>query len=216
MTRLKLCSTYINPHREILPNVMSEKEGKAIGEMLAWYSPNCPIRYSTIYNGGAGISQTVVVNNNYWDIDQVIRQAVGLPSLNLALNSSVLAGGKGFEPISSFLSCLGESIERMSGAFAFFKENLETCAGSYNSLQQAGQNAIAPEALPCLLMSNTPPPISSFSPLLAILNLVGSKDVASLAEKISGFLYSSFFYFIYHLSKRPVSAIRLLLVWHLT
>lgn len=148
MTALKLRSTYINPHQEILPNAMSEKEGRAIGEMLSWYSPNGPIRYSTIYNGGAGISQAVVVNNNYWDIDHVMRQVVGLPSLSLGLNSSVIAGGKGFEPVSSFLSSLGESVERMSGAFTFFKEDLETCAGSYSSLQQAGQNAIAPEALP--------------------------------------------------------------------
>ena len=36
----------------------------------------------------------------------------------------------------------------MSGIFAFFKENLDVCNGSYNSLQQAGRNAIAPEALP--------------------------------------------------------------------
>ncbi len=148
MTYLKLRSTYINPHREILPNVMSEREGRAIREMLSWYSPNGPIRHSTIYNGGAGVSQTVVVNSSHWDTDQVIRQVTGLPSMNLALNSSVLGGGKGFDPSSSFLSDLGESVERMSGAFAFFKEDLEICAGSYSFLQQAGQNAIAPEALP--------------------------------------------------------------------
>lgn len=148
MTSLQLSSMYINPHQEILPNVMSEKEGEAIREMLSWYSPNGPIRDSTIYNGGAGISQAVIVNSNHWDTDQVMRQLVGLPSLNLALNSSVTAGGKGFELPSSFLSGLGESIERISGAFAFLKENLEVCAGSYSALQHAGQNAIAPEALP--------------------------------------------------------------------
>ena len=148
MTSLQLSSTYINPYQEILPNVMSEKEGRAIREMLSWYSPNGPIRHSTIYNGGTGVSQTVVVNSNHWDTDQVMRQLVGLPSLNLALNSSVTAGGKGFELPSSFLSDLGESVERMSGAFAFLKEDLGVCAGSYSSLQHAGQNAIAPEALP--------------------------------------------------------------------
>ena len=148
MTSLKLSSTYINPHREILPNMMSEREGRAIREMLSWYSPNGPIRYSTICNGGAGVSQTVVTNNDYWNIDQVIRQIVGLPSLDLALNFSVLAGGKGFDSSSSFLTSLGESVERMSGAFAFFKEDLDICTGSYNSLQQAGRNAIAPEGLP--------------------------------------------------------------------
>ncbi len=116
--------------------------------MLSWYSPNGPIRHSTIYNGGAGVSQTVVVNSNHWDTDQVMRQLIGLPSLNLALNSSVTAGGKGFELPSSFLSDLGESVERMSGAFAFLKEDLGVCAGSYSSLQGAGQNAIAPEELP--------------------------------------------------------------------
>ena len=148
MVSLKLRSEYINPHREILPNIMSEKEGKAIKEMLSWYFPNGPISYSTIYNGGAGVSQAVAVNSKHWNTDQVMRQLVGLPSLNLELNSSVIAGGKGFEIASSFLSDLGESVERLSGSFAFFKEDLETCFGSYNSLQQAGQNAIAPEALP--------------------------------------------------------------------
>ena len=148
MASLQLNSTYINPHQEILPNVMNSKEGEAIREMLSWYSPNGPIRYSTIYNGGAGVSQTVVVNSNHWDTDQIMRQLVGLPSLNLALNSSVTAGGKGFELPSAFLSDLGESVERMSGTFAFLKEDLEVRAGSYSSLQHAGQNAIAPEALP--------------------------------------------------------------------
>ena len=148
MTSLQLSSTYINPHREILPNVMSEQEGRAISEMLSWYFPDGPIRSSTVYNGGTGVSQTVAVNSSHWDTDQVIRQIVGLPSLNLGLDSSVIAGGKGFGLSSSFLSDLGESVERMSGAFTFFKEDLEVCAGSYNSLQQAGQNAIAPEALP--------------------------------------------------------------------
>lgn len=148
MTSLQLRSTYINPHQEILPNVMSEKEGKGIREMLSWYFPNGPIRYSNIYNGGTGISQTVAVNSKHWNTDQVMRQIVGLPSLNLRLDSSVIAGGKGFGLSSSFLSDLGESVERMSGAFAFFKEDLEICAGSYSFLQQVGQNAIAPEALP--------------------------------------------------------------------
>ena len=148
MPSLQLRSTYVNPHREILPHVMSEQEGRAVREMLSWYSPNGPIRYSTIYNGGAGISQTVAVNSIHWDTDRVIRQIVGRPSLNFGLNSSISAGGKGFKLPSSFLSGLGESIERISGVFAFFKEDLEIYTGSYNSLQKAGQNAIAPEELP--------------------------------------------------------------------
>ena len=148
MTSLQLSSTYINPHQEIFPNVMNEREGRAIREMLSWYFPNGPIRHSTVYNGGSGVSPIITVNSSHWDTDQVIRQIVGLPSLNLGLDSSVVAGGKGFEPSSSFLSGLGESVERMSGAFAFFKEDSEVRTGSYSSLQQAGQNAIAPEALP--------------------------------------------------------------------
>ena len=148
MTSLQLRSTYVNPHQEILPNVMSEQEGKAIKEMLSWYFPNGPIRYSIICNGGTGVSQVVAVNSQHWNTDQVMRYLVGLPSLDLGLNSSVIAGGKGFKIASSLLSDLGESVERISGTFAFFKENLEICAGSYSSLQKAGQNAIAPEALP--------------------------------------------------------------------
>ena len=127
---------------------MSEQEGRAIREMLSWYFPNGPVRYSTIYNGGAGISQTVAINSIHWDTDRIIRQIVGLPSLNVGLNSSISAGGKGFRLPSSFLSDLGESIERLSGVFAFFKEDLEVYIGSYSSLQKAGQNAIAPEELP--------------------------------------------------------------------
>ena len=148
MKSLRLHSTYINSYQEVLPNVMSEQEGRAIREMLSWYFPNGPIRYSTIHNGGTGVSQTVAVNSSHWDTDQVMRRIVGLPSIDLALNTSVIAGGKGFDLSSSFLSDLGESVERMSGAFAFLKEGLEICAGSYNSLQQTGRNAIAPEELP--------------------------------------------------------------------
>ena len=77
-------------------------EGKAIREMLSWYFPNGPIRCSTICNGGAGISQTVTANSTHWGTDQVMRQIVGLPSLNLGLDFSLVAGGKGFELSSSF------------------------------------------------------------------------------------------------------------------
>ncbi len=164
MTSLKLRSTYINPHREILPNLMSEREGRAIREMLSWYSPNGPIRRSMVYNGGAGVSQTIVANSSHWDTDQVMRQVIGLPSVNLGLNSSVLGGGKGFDLPSSFLSGLGESVERLSGALAFFKEDLEICAGSYSLLQQAGQNAIAPEALPLFAEEQYASPNFFFQP----------------------------------------------------
>ena len=181
MTSLQLHSTYINSHQEILPNVMSEQEGRAIREMLSWYFPNDPIRYSTIYNGGIGISQTVVVNSSYWDIDQVMRQIVDLPSLDLRLDSSVIAGGKGFELSSSFLSNLGESVERMSGAFAFLKEDLEICAGSYSSLQQAGHNAIMPEALPLFADEQYAAPDFFFQPFTrdAELNWVKGRRLIS-------------------------------------
>jgi len=164
MISLKLRSDYINPHREILPNFMNEKEGKAIKEMLSWYFPHGPIRHSMTYNGGTGISQTVVVNSEHWNIDQVMRQLIGLPFLDFGLNSSVIAGGKGFGLTSSFLSDLGESVERLSGTLAFFKRDLKTCAGSYNSLQQAGQNAIAPEALPLFAEEQYASPDFFFQP----------------------------------------------------
>ena len=148
MTSLQLRSTYINSYRETLPNMMSEKKGRAIEEMLSWYFYNGPVRCAIAHNGGSGVSPTTTVNSRHWDMDQAIRQIVGLPSLELGLDFSLVAGGKGFDLPSSFLSSLGESIERVSGAFAFLKEDLEVCTGSYSSLQQAGQNAIAPEALP--------------------------------------------------------------------
>lgn len=148
MASLQLQSTYINSHREILPNLMSEKEGRAIEEMLSWYFRGGPIRYSTVYHGGAGISQSAAVNSMHWDVDHILRRVLGMSSLNMGLNSSIIAGGKGFELASSFLSDLGESIERLSGTFAFLKEDLDICTGSYTSLQQTGQNALAPEAMP--------------------------------------------------------------------
>ena len=184
MNSMKLHSTYINPHQEILPNVMNEKEGRAIREMLSWYFPNGPIRYSTVYSGGTGISQTVAVNSNHWDADQVLRQIVGLPSLDLRLDSSVIAGGKGFELSSSFLSDLGESVERMSGTFAFLKEDLEICGGSYRSLQQAGQNAIAPEALPLFADEQYATPDFFFQPFThdSELNWIKGRKLISQEE----------------------------------
>ena len=215
MTSLQLSFMCINSHQEILPNLMREQEGEAIREMLSWYSPNGPIRYSTIHNGGAGISQSVVINSNHWDTDQVMRQLIGLPSLNLALNSSVTAGGKGFALPSSFLADLGESVERISGTFAFLKEDLGVCTGSYNSLQHAGQNAIAPEVLPLFADEQYVSPDFFFHPFTHDTDLTGSRGADSLAKKTSGFLCSLLFSFISHPSKRPESAIRLLLVWPL-
>ena len=148
MASLRLRSTYINPHRELLPNLMSEKEGKAIEEMLSWYFPGGPIRYSTAYFGGTGTSQTVTVNSRHWDMDHVIRQMVGIPSLDAGLGLSIMGGGKGLVLSSAFLSDLGESVERIAGALAFLKKDLDVIFGSYNHLQETGRNAIAPEELP--------------------------------------------------------------------
>ena len=183
MESLQLQSTYINSHREILPNLMREKEGRAIEEMLSWYFRGGPIKYSTIYNGGTGISQSVVVNSDHWDNDYILRQVVGLPSLKLDLKSSLVAGGKGFELSSSFLSDLGESVERISGAFAFVKKDLEICAGSYNHLVKTGQNALAPEVLPLFADEQYASPGFIFQPFTRDTELTWVKGRRLISEE---------------------------------
>ncbi|MDE3259267.1 MAG: YcaO-like family protein [Gemmatimonadota bacterium] len=148
MASLDLHSTYINPHSGLLPNVMSEKEGKAIEDLFSWYFPSGPIRHATATFGGSGTSQTATVNSHHWNMDHVLRQIMGIPSLDPGINFSILGGGKGLQLSSALLSCLGESVERMAGTLAFLKKDIDVIFGSYCHLQKTGLNAIAPEECP--------------------------------------------------------------------
>jgi len=147
MKNLKLCTTYVNAYSELFPHVLTNEEEGAIQDLLSWYFPNGPIRFSTIYHGGSGISETVITNSTHLKLNHVIQHITGLPSLNTGLNTSVVAGGKGFDISSSFLSSLGESVERISGALALFGENLDFVFGSYKCVIQSGRNALSPKKL---------------------------------------------------------------------
>lgn len=144
---VNLHTTYVNGHSELFPYLLTHEEGNAIRELLSWYFPNGPVRFSTIYHGGAGLSGTVITNSSHLKLNHVIQHILGIPSLDTGLDTSVVAGGKGFDISSSFLSSLGESVERISGALALLREDLELVYGSYKSVVQSGRNALSPEKL---------------------------------------------------------------------
>jgi len=147
MNKLNLSTTYINSYSELFPYLLSHEEGNAIKDLLSWYFPGGPIRFSTMYHGTSGTSETVITNSTHQNLNHVIQQITGLPSIDTGLNTSLVAGGKGFDVSSSFLSSLGESVERISGALALFNNNLEYVFGSYKSVLQSGRNALSPEDL---------------------------------------------------------------------
>ena len=148
MAHLRLNTTYVNTHQELFPYLMSCAEGKTIEDLLRFYFPNGPIQKSVAYFGGTGISQTLSVNNAFYAINHVLKQMLGMPSLQTGLDTSIVAGGKGYQIPFSFLSAMGESVERFSGVLKAFDDDLDLVYGSYRKLTAEGRPCLAPEDLP--------------------------------------------------------------------
>jgi ribosomal protein S12 methylthiotransferase accessory factor len=148
MADADLTTTYVNTNQELFPHRMSEEEGKAIEDLLSLYFPNGPVQKSNAYHGGTGISQVLSTNNAFYDINHVLKQMLGVPSLDTGLEESLVAGGKGFRIPDSFLSAMGESIERFAGTMKVFQTETELQYGSYRTLTNRGLNCLSPAELP--------------------------------------------------------------------
>lgn len=148
MSQTDFSTTYINTHQELYPYLLSETEGKSIRDLMAFYSPNGPIRKSVAYYGGAGVSQILSVNNSFYRINHVLKQMLGMPAYQSGLDTSMVAGGKGYKIPASFLAAMGESAERFFGMLAGFDEETEIAYGSYRQLEARGYTCLHPDEVP--------------------------------------------------------------------
>lgn len=145
---LNISTTYINSHQEILPNLMSPASALTIQDMLSFYFPNGPIRKTVAYYGGAGISQILSTNSVFYDVNYMLRDMMKIPSLDTNIDSSMVAGGKGYSIPSSFLGALGESVERFSGVLKTFSDSCVVEYGSYREMTKQGFPCLAPSEMP--------------------------------------------------------------------
>jgi len=148
MSGVELKKEYVNTNQEIFPHRMSAEEGRGIQDLLSVYFPNGPVQKSNAYHGGTGISQVLSTNNAFYDINHVLKQMLGIPSLDTGLEESLVAGGKGFRMSDSFLSAMGESVERFAGTLKAFQNETEIQYGSYQTLTNRGFNCLSPAQLP--------------------------------------------------------------------
>ncbi|MEL7362735.1 MAG: YcaO-like family protein [Bacteroidota bacterium] len=145
---MELSTQFINPNQEHLPNLMSEIEGHTITDMLSLYYPNGPIGKAVACYGAAGVSQILSVNCGFYRINHMVKQMLGIPSLDTGLDKSMVAGGKGNTIPSSFLGALGEGYERFAGILKAFSSDLRLLTGSYASLTKQGVPCLHPSDLP--------------------------------------------------------------------
>jgi len=148
MPRLSVTTTYINPNMEAFPYRMTEDEGKGLYDLLSLYSPHNVFRKVVTYFGSGGGMPIHAGHSEYYDFDYVVRRLTGLSSLSIGLNTTLFAGGKGYDIPGMFLSSLSEAFERVLGAIAFFKEMEKFVHGSYKELVNQGYNCLSPDGVP--------------------------------------------------------------------
>jgi len=143
-----LRTEFVNRYEEGLPYRSCERDGRALHDVLKFYSPRGPLRKLVTYFGHAGSSPVQVGHTEYADFDYVLKRLSGLPSLNTGLRDTLFAGGKGAHLPGMFLSSIGEAVERILGAMGVNETTHEIVFGSARSLSAQGLNVLHPEELP--------------------------------------------------------------------
>jgi len=142
---------YVNKNLGILPNIiMGVDYYTAIKELLDVYNPlTGPIQNIVTYHGTRGGCPAYVGHCKYYDVDDILRKITGVSSIKVGMKETLFAGGKGVHIVDMLLGCLGETVERVIGSYAYFDNNVvKIVEGSYNSLKSKGINCIQPEKLP--------------------------------------------------------------------
>lgn len=140
--------SFVNKGVEYLPAYMDEAHFKAIEELLKTYNPlTGPVQQIITYYGTRTGSPVYVGHGEYYNLDNIIRKVMDIPSFNFDMKNTLFAGGRGTSLHQVFLSSLSETIERLMGTFAFLhKDNI--IYGTYKTLSSDGANCIHPDMLP--------------------------------------------------------------------
>lgn len=140
--------TFINKEKELLPYILKEEDKNAIAEIWKMYNPLIgPIIKIATYYGTIRQCPVNIGHCEYYDLDDVLRKIMGVPSINLNIKQSLFAGAKGYTLDEMCIGSMAETIERIVGSLIFFDKIPEIIYGSYNNLISEGLNCVSPEEL---------------------------------------------------------------------
>ncbi len=147
-TRAKLVMTAVNHARPVPKPLLTAVEERALAEAESMYSPQGVLRLMTTYDRPAVGAGNYVGHGQYCDFDHIVSRLLDIPGLATTYGSQVYGGGKGLDRFDSYVSSLGEGIERLLGSFALFAWQDRIEYGSHRSLTARGLQALHPEQLP--------------------------------------------------------------------
>lgn len=138
----------INRRRPVIKPTMSGEELEALEEVEDFYAPSAVIRaVSTYFRSGPGAGFSVG-HGQYFDFDHVVGRLLGIRGLATAYSSQVYGGGKGLDLHDTYVSSMGEGVERVLGSLAFLDWGDSIRFGSYDELTTQGLRCLAPEEAP--------------------------------------------------------------------
>lgn len=140
--------TELNCRRPVIKPSLTQEEAEALREVESLYCPSGFIRLLTTYfrpAAGAGLN---VGHGQYFDFDHITSRLLGVAGLNSSYASQVYGGGKGIDLHETYVSSMGEGIERVLGSFAFlaWADRLQT--GTRREMEDRGNRCLGPESLP--------------------------------------------------------------------
>lgn len=120
----------------------------ALREMLALVSPEMgPIlRVSSFIGAGESAGGSYAGHAELYDMDGLLRDTYGQPSMEPGVNDTLFGGGKGTELSGALLSTVGEAAERAVAAFVGCSPHLpgHRIIGSYENMLAEGYPAFDP------------------------------------------------------------------------
>lgn len=143
-----LASWSFNSRRPVIKPRLNHAEAVALDEVEQLYSPSGFVRLLTTYFRPAPGAGLHVGHGQYFDFDHITSRLLGVAELNSSYASQVYGGGKGLDLHETYVSSMGEGIERVLGSFAFLSwaDRLQT--GSRRAMEDRGNHCLGPEDLP--------------------------------------------------------------------
>lgn len=130
------------------PPFVDSQDWRALLEMLALVSPETgPIlRVSSFIGAGEAAGGAYAGHAELYDLDGLLRDTYGQPSMEPGVNDTLFGGGKGANLTGALLSTVGEAAERAVAALVGCSPYLPDgrIIGSYRNMLADGLPALAP------------------------------------------------------------------------
>ncbi|MBT1035949.1 YcaO-like family protein [Canibacter sp. lx-45] len=124
---------------------------RALQDMLPHVSPlyGPILRASTFFGSGESAGGGYAGHAELFDIDGLLRDIYGQPSMEAGVNDTLFGGGKGFKLSNVTLSTIGESLERVVAGLISTATDMPSVRrlGSFQDLSSAGFPCLPPSKI---------------------------------------------------------------------